>query len=248
MNNKTETNEENIPSQIEDVFNKKINNPSDLYYDVEQIKTFSNVKKVVLSNNPITENQIENLLNDEILFFKILIDLKKITFIVDEIIKRLNIQHLYEIFDNFYNLAYLKNNIIVEEINKINKEIFNDSMNLSTISVNDIMRSEVFYSYLKEFLECYKVSIKKNQPISNINKGDVILKNYPVFPNIIPCIVQKNNKDSEDIRLDVYQKANFYKCSNDSIRTQISFEKFLTLKSTLKNQNRNINIFEFNEI
>ena len=93
---------------------KKPSNPLELYYDVDQINTFANVKRVIFSNNKISESQIENLLNDEILFCKILMDLKKISFTIDEILKRISIKDLTEYYENFFNSDFLQKIQILE--------------------------------------------------------------------------------------------------------------------------------------
>jgi len=229
-----------------------VNKPQDLYYDINQIKTFANVKSVIFNKEETSVSQIENLLNDEILFCKILLDMKKISLVINEILKRTPLSILNEYFQNFHNGEYLlksSSNILSEEIVLINSEISNSILNLSCYSVADIVKSNLFYEFLNEFIVANNKSIyRKSTPIPDINKNNLVLHNYPIFPMIIPFIVENIEENSNDKKIDIYQKANFYKCSTNAIRTQKSFENFLFLKSILKYQDKNINIYEYNNL
>lgn len=226
-----------------------MNDNNDLYYDVDQIKTFENIKKIMFSTSEISETQLENLLNDEILFCKILIDLKKISFTIDEAIKRLSIKELNEYLENFYNPDYVAKSKIPELVKTLDKQILETPMKLSIFTVSSILQSDLFYSFLKKFLiENMRTSKKKNMPIQNIDKNDIVLNNFPLFPILVPYIVRKNanENDVNNSKIDIYQNAEFYKSSNSVIRTQKCNEKILFLKSILRNQNKNINIYEYN--
>jgi len=229
--------------------NKKPTSPQDLYYDVNQIKTFSNIKSMIVNSDTIQDYQIEGLLNDEILFLKIFLDLKKISFLINEITKRVSIKELNSYFESFNNHDFLFSSPIYDEIKKINTEISETALNLSIYSSFDIARSNIYYNFLKDFIDSNNKSIhKKNLPITNQDKEDLVLINYPIFPMIIPFIIQKIDPKTQDRKIDVYQKANFYKCSSNPIRSQKSYDNLLFLKSILRNQEKNINIYEYNNL
>jgi len=229
--------------------NKKQSHPNDLYYELSQIKTFANVKSVMFNNNNLTKSQIENLLNDEILFCKILLDLKKISLINNEILKRIPLKILTDYYNNFFNHEFILSSQITEELKKINSEISESVMNLSCYSTLDIAKSNIFYCFLKEFIDASNnFSNKKNIPITDVDKNDLVLYNYPIFPIILPYIVQKTQGYESVYKIDVYQKSQFYKCSLNTIRTQKSHEDYLFLKALLRNQDKNINIYEYNNM
>ncbi len=223
--------------------------PRDLYYDINQIKTFANVKRTISNSKIITEPQIEKLLNDEILFCKIYLDIKKISFIINEIIKRVSIQDLNLYYESFYNSDSFFSNAVYKELKNINEEINETSLSFSIYSSFDIARSNIFYNFLKDFIIANSKTIhKKNLPINNNEKEDLILLNYPIFPMIVPFMIHKADQKTNDKKIDIYQKANYYKCASNPIRTQNSYDKILFLKSIMRNQNKNINIYEYNSL
>jgi len=229
--------------------NKKQGNLQDLYFEVSQIKTFANVKSVMFNNNNVSESQIENLLNDEILFCKVLLDMKKISHVINEILKRIPVKNLTDYYNNYYNLEFHSKTQITEELNKINSDISDSLINLSCYSTFDIAKSTIFYTYLREFILANNKSLnKKNIPVTDVDKNDLVLHNYPIFPMIVPYIVRKTQVNENSPKIDVYQKSQFYTCSSNTIRTQKSYEDFLFLKALLRNQDQNINIYEYNNM
>lgn len=247
--NKKDVNDQTGKLSVSNIKNKKQSNPHDLYFEVSQIKTFANVKSVMFNNNNVSESQIENLLNDEILFCKILLDMKKISLVINETLKRIPLKTLTDLYNNFYNPEFLLTSQINVEFKKINSEISDSVLNLSYYTTTDIAKSTIFYTFLKEFIDASNRSLnKKNIPVTDVDKNDLVLYNYPIFPMIVPYIVQKPQAHENSPKIDVYQKSQFYRCSSNVIRTQKSYEEFLFLKALLRNQEKNINIYEYNNM
>jgi hypothetical protein len=226
-----------------------------LYINTNQIKTFQNSKNILISNNILNEEKIENLLNDEILFCRILIDNNKISYTIDEIIKRVSIEDLEIYCENFYNdMEYYQNTEVFKIVKDLNNENKDSLFNLSNLDFIQISRSQIFYDFLKEFI--YYNNNKENQPIFEIDSNDVILKNYPIFPFLIDFIIKKNkkyienddknynNNNNNSSRLNIYKNFEFYTFSNEKIMSGKNDYFFNYLKSISRNQNLDMEIFE----
>lgn len=200
----------------------------------------------MFNNKQITVSQIESLLNDEILFCKILLNMKKISLVINEIIKRVPLKDLTDYYYNFYKSDYNLSSEILEIIKNLNSDISGTVLNLSSYSTLSIARSDLFYQFLKDFINASAKASKKEIPITDVSKNDLVLYNYPIFPLIVPYIVQKTDGDDTKSKVEVYQKAKFYMGSLSPIRTQKSHEDYLFLKALLRNQDKNINIYEYN--